>query len=187
MEYSSFQQFKPTTSGPITVFWYAGASSTAKQKYEIRQRDDSSVLFGDSGANHAKAGSRVWIEVANDAFAAESPLVTLTFHSGTDHNGTEIATATVQKQAKPFTPISGSADADATADPGPLRGGGPQQRCRRRSAVQRLCLEDIGDMRARKIWIGVSSNIDLSNIDLGIALSRRRTESGEILGKQGNR
>ena len=116
VEFSSFQQFKPTSSGPITVFWYPTASSTTKQKYEIRQRDDSSVLFGDSAANHAKAGSRVWIEVANDAFAAESPLVTLTFHSGTNHNGTEIAGATVQKQARPFTPVSGSANADATAD-----------------------------------------------------------------------
>ena len=116
VEFSSFQQFKPTSSGPITVFWYPTASSTTKQKYEIRQRDDSSVLFGDSAANHAKAGSRVWIEVADDAFAAESPLVTLTFHSGTDHTGAEIAGATVQKQAKPFTPVSGSASADTAAD-----------------------------------------------------------------------
>ena len=50
----------------------------------------------------------------NDAFDASVAFVTLTFHSGSDTTGPEIARATVQKESRPYAPTNGSGSVDAT-------------------------------------------------------------------------
>ena len=69
----------------------------------------------DSGTwTGAAAGSLVRVDVDNDAFDASVAFVTLTFHSGSDTTGPEIARAIVQKESRPYAPTNGSGSVDAT-------------------------------------------------------------------------
>ena len=86
------------------------SSGTVLSTLEVDNENDSGILTG------AKAGSLVRVDVDNNAFDASLALVTLTFHSGSDETGPEIAKATVQKESRPYSPTSGSATVDKAAD-----------------------------------------------------------------------
>ena len=72
----------------------------------VRGGGDSGVLSGAIG------GSLVRVDVDADAFDADASLVTLSFHSGTDGSGPELARATVQRESRPSAPVNGSAVVD---------------------------------------------------------------------------
>ena len=57
----------------------------------------------------AMSGSRIRIDVDNDAFDADAGLVTLTFHSGSNATDPVLARATVQTEERPAIQVSGSA------------------------------------------------------------------------------
>ena len=84
-------------------------SSIVQSTLAVDNEDDSRTLSGTA------AGSLVTIDVDSDAFDAGYALVTLTFHSGSNSSGTEIARATVQKESRPYPPTNGSASVNATS------------------------------------------------------------------------
>ena len=99
--------FKDSDSGDINVN-RVNSSGTVLSTLAVDNENDSGTLPG------ATAGSLVRIDVDNDAFDVSLALVTLTFHSGSDATGLEIAKATVQKESRPYVPTNGSASVVAT-------------------------------------------------------------------------
>ena len=99
---------KDSGAGDIKVN-RVNSSGTVLSTLAVDHESDSWTLRG------AGAGSLVRIDVDSDAFDANLPLVTLTFHSGTDDSGPVIARATVQKESRPYSPTSGSASVDEAA------------------------------------------------------------------------
>lgn len=100
---------KDGNSGDIDIHLVDSKGVVQSTKAVDRERN-SGVVTG------AKAGSLVRIDVDNSAFDSSAALVTLTFHSGSDETGTEIAKAKVQKESRPYSPVSGSATVDKVAD-----------------------------------------------------------------------
>ena len=100
---------KDSDSGDINVN-RVDSSGEVLSTLAVDNENDRGTLTG------ATAGSRIRIDVDNDAFDAGYALVTLTFHSGSNSNGTEIARATVQKERRPYAPSNGSASVDPVAN-----------------------------------------------------------------------
>ena len=96
-------------SGDINVH-RVDSSGMVLSKLAVDNENDRGTLTG------ATAGSRIRIDVDDDAFDAGYALVTLTFHSGSNSSGTEIARATVQKEKRPYAPRNGSASVDPVAN-----------------------------------------------------------------------
>ena len=126
VEFDSFFEFIDLGPGAINILWYPTGDETEDVEEQIvekeaEEREGSGILFGESTLKPAKAGSKVWIEVDNDTFASQSPIVRLTFFSGADATGDIIAVGSVQLEDKPRTPGSGSATVAASADTVTLR------------------------------------------------------------------
>ena len=115
-------QYINTGPGVINIKWYPTGDETEDEETHFVQEEDetdggSGVLYGESIIREpAEGGSKVWIEAEKDAFATQSPIVRLTFYSGGDTTGDIIAMGSVQLEAKPATPDSGSATVSASAD-----------------------------------------------------------------------
>ena len=101
---------KDSDAGDININRVSSSGSVLSTLKEVDNENDSGTLTG------VTAGSRIRIDVDSDAFDAGAALVTLTFHSGTSSSGAVKARATVQKEQRPYSPTSGSASVDATAD-----------------------------------------------------------------------
>ena len=71
---------------------------------------------GDSGPLPLPTGSLIMLHVEVDAFDASAATVTLNFHSGSDNSGPLLATATIQKEARPADPVTGGSSTDTAAD-----------------------------------------------------------------------
>lgn len=94
---------KDTNAGLINIH-RLDSGGTVLSTHTVFDEYDLGVLGGVTG------GSRLRIEADNDAFDVSRTLVVLTFHSGRTSAGNKIATATVQKQARPYAPANGSAE-----------------------------------------------------------------------------
>ena len=99
--------YKDEDAGDINVN-RVNSSGTVLNTLAVDNENDSGTLTG------AADGSLIRIDVDNDAFDVSLALVTLTFHSGSDATGPEIARATVQKESRPYAPTNGSASVDET-------------------------------------------------------------------------
>ena len=99
--------FKDPGAGDINVH-RIDSNGSILSTHTVHQESDRGSLTGVTN------GSRVRIDVDNDAFDVSLALVTLTFHSGLSVAGAEIATATVQKEAQPYPPNTGSASYNQT-------------------------------------------------------------------------
>ena len=99
--------YKDSDAGDINVN-RVNSSGTVLSTLAVDNENDSGTLTG------AADGSLIRIDVDNDAFDVSLALVTLTFHSGSDTTGPEIARATVQKESRPYAPTNGSGSVDAT-------------------------------------------------------------------------
>ena len=107
--------YKDTSAGVINVH-RVNSSGTVLDTLEVDNEDDSKSL---SDIN-VVAGSLIRIDVDNDAFDANIALVTLTFHSGSGTSGDVIATATVQKEARPSMPLRGNPPVDVDQTTGSI-------------------------------------------------------------------
>ena len=92
----------------IKVQLLAPDGTSAQSTREVANENHRGVIAGAGG------GSRIRIDVDQDAFDTQAALVTLSFRSGSA-NGTEIATAKVQTEARPSAPRDGSAIVDDEA------------------------------------------------------------------------
>ena len=99
--------YKDEDAGDINVN-RVNSFGTVLSTLAVDNEDDSRTWTG------AADGSLIRIDVDNDAFDVSLALVTLTFHSGSDTTGPEIARATVQKESRPYAPTNGSASVDET-------------------------------------------------------------------------
>ena len=99
--------YKDSDAGDINVN-RVNSFGTVLSTLAVENEDDSRTWTG------AVDGSLIRIDVDNDAFDVSRALVTLTFHSGSDTTGPEIARATVQKESRPYAPTNGSASVDET-------------------------------------------------------------------------
>ena len=99
--------FKDTGAGDINV-QRVNSHGTVLSTHTVHRESDSGEL------ENVDANSTIRIDVDNDAFDLSLALVTLTFHSGTDDTGPVIAQATVQKEAQPYPPNTGSASYNQT-------------------------------------------------------------------------
>ena len=95
--------------GDININSVNSSGTVLSTLLEVDNENDSVTLTG-------VAGSRIRIDVDNNAFDASLALVTLTFHSGSSTTGPEIAKATVQKESRPYSPTGGTATVDKAAD-----------------------------------------------------------------------
>lgn len=84
-------------------------SNNVLETYAVDNENDSGSL-----STNFKGGSRVRIEIEDDAFDTHAALVTLTFHSGTSISGAELAVGKVQKEQRPFAPRNGSSSVNHT-------------------------------------------------------------------------
>ena len=99
--------YKDEDAGDINVN-RVNSFGTVLSTLAVDNENDSRTWTG------AVDGSLIRIDVDNDAFDVSLALVTLTFHSGSDTTGPEIARATVQKESRPYAPTNGSASVDET-------------------------------------------------------------------------
>ncbi len=100
---------KDTGAGDIEIN-RVDSSDTVLSTLEVDNENDSGTLMG------AAAGSLIRIDVENDAFDTSYALVTLTFHSGSDDTGPELARATVQKESRPYSPTAPSTGTSWSVD-----------------------------------------------------------------------
>ena len=100
---------KDTGAGDIEIN-RVDSSDTVLSTLEVDNENDSGTLTG------AAAGSLIRIDVENDAFDTSYALVTLTFHSGSDDTGPELARATVQKESRPYSPTAPSTGTSWSVD-----------------------------------------------------------------------
>ncbi len=106
----SFSQgyVKNSDAGDININ-RVNSSGTVLSTLAVDNENDSGTLTGSA------AGSLIRIDVDSDAFDDSLALVTLTFHSGSNATGLEIARATVQKESRPYAPTNGSSSVNETA------------------------------------------------------------------------
>ena len=100
---------KDTGAGDIEIN-RVDSSDTVLSTLEVDNENDSGTL------TDAAAGSLIRIDVENDAFDTSYALVTLTFHSGSDDTGPELARATVQKESRPYSPTAPSTGTSWSVD-----------------------------------------------------------------------
>ena len=100
---------KDTGSGYININRVNSFGTTLSTK-AIDRESDRGVVTG------VVAGSLIRIDVDKDAFDSGAALVTLTFHSGSDATGREIARATVQKESRPYMPVAPSSGTPWSVD-----------------------------------------------------------------------
>ena len=91
---------KDQGSGDIEINWLDLSKTT--YTISVDDQDDDAVLSA------VAAGYEIWIHAEEDAFYSGGGLIVLNFHSGRDNTGTLLAKATIQKEARPETPIDGS-------------------------------------------------------------------------------
>ena len=106
----SFSQgfVKNSDAGDININ-RVNSSGTVLSTLAVDNENDNGTLTG------VAAESLIRIDVDSDAFDDSLALVTLTFHSGSNATGLEIARATVQKESKPYAPTNGRGSVNETA------------------------------------------------------------------------
>ena len=99
-------------SGRINI-QQVDAAGNARSTLFVNDENDSAPFIR-SGA----AGKRIRVEVDKDAFDGDGAVVTLTFHSGRNSSGLELARAKVQTEAKPSAPVKSATNPPLTLTTG---------------------------------------------------------------------